>query len=275
MDPDLKERLRFYQELGIGDFYRQEPAPAEAAPPEALPARSGLRRPTEPAAGPAPPRPHAAAAPPPKPAFVPGPAIDDLFRATAPRETLEAIRADLGDCRRCKLHPGRNTIVFGSGNPKAAVVFVGEGPGAEEDAQGLPFVGRAGQLLTEMINNSAAKLNVPLRREQVYICNVLKCRPPANRTPEKDECDACLPFLLRQLDAIRPRVIVALGATAARALLDTSEAMAKLRGRWFEFRGARLLVTYHPAYLLRDPSKKREAWEDMQMLLGFLYPRET
>ena len=264
MDPDLKERLRFYQELGISDFYRPEPAPASAAAPKQV----------RPAIAPAPPRPRPAPAPPPTPVFVPGTATDDLFRATAPRETLEAIREDLGDCRRCKLHPGRNTIVFGSGNPKADVVFVGEGPGADEDAQGLPFVGRAGQLLTEMINNSAARLNLPLRREQVYICNVLKCRPPGNRTPEKDECDTCLPFLLRQLDAIRPRVIVALGATAARALLNTSEAMARLRGRWFEFRGARLLVTYHPAYLLRDPAKKREAWEDMQILLGFLYPHE-
>ncbi len=191
----------------------------------------------------------------------------------SPRETLEEIRADLGECTRCALHAGRRTIVFGSGNPDAQVVFVGEGPGADEDAQGLPFVGRAGQLLTEMIDNTARQMKVPLRREHVYICNVIKCRPPGNRTPQKEEIETCSPFLLRQLEAIRPRAIVALGATAARALLGTAEAMARLRGRWFDFRGSRLLVTYHPAYLLRDPSKKREAWQDLQMLLRFLYDK--
>lgn len=243
MTDEMKERLLFYRELGIEEFYRREPAPqAETA-----------------AAGEA-----AASSPSARPAY-------DLFQAVAPRETLEQIRADLGECTRCKLHAGRNTIVFGSGNPNAEVVFVGEGPGADEDAQGLPFVGRAGQLLTEMINKSAERMNVPMRREHVYICNVVKCRPPNNRTPEKDEIDACSPFLLRQLDAIRPRAIVVLGATAVRTLLNTGEPMARLRGRWFDFRGARLLVTYHPAYLLRDPSKKREAWEDMQMLFRFLY----
>lgn len=187
------------------------------------------------------------------------------------RETLEDIRTDLGDCLRCKLHSGRKTIVFGSGNPKAEVVFVGEGPGADEDEQGLPFVGRAGQLLTDMINKSAERMKVPLRREHVYICNVVKCRPPGNRTPEKDEIETCSPFLLRQIEAIRPKALVALGSTAVRCLLGTAESMARLRGRWFDFRGIRLLVSYHPAYLLRDPSKKREAWEDMQMLLRFLY----
>jgi uracil-DNA glycosylase family 4 len=263
MDQDLRERLEFYRELGICEFYRRErprPAVAEQQIPQA---GRDLRAPAPPARAEPKPR-----------VVVAQPQADDLFRALAPRETPEAIREDLGDCRRCKLHAGRNTIVFGSGNPRAEVVFVGEGPGADEDAQGLPFVGRAGQLLTEMINNSAQRLKLPLRREHVYICNVLKCRPPGNRTPEKDEADACLPFLFRQLDAIRSRAIVALGATAARALLNTNEAMARLRGRWFEFRGARLLVTYHPAYLLRDPSKKREAWEDMQMLLRFLYNNE-
>ncbi len=193
----------------------------------------------------------------------------DLF--APPAETLEQVREDLGECTRCKLHATRTHIVFGSGNPKAEVVFVGEGPGADEDAQGLPFVGRAGQLLTEMINNSAQRLKAPLRREHVYICNVIKCRPPNNRTPERDEVEECSPFLLRQLDAIKPRVIVALGATAARMLLGVNEAMHRLRGQWFDYRGSKLLVTFHPAYLLRDPSKKKEAWEDMRELLRFLY----
>lgn len=257
MNEDLKERLRFYQELGIEAFYRRKPRPdgrtrsggraeAPARDRERAPARWDFVSPA------------------------PGP---ELFAAVTPRETLDAIRAEIGDdCRRCKLHSfGRHTIVFGSGNPKAEVVFVGEGPGADEDAQGLPFVGRAGQLLTEMINKSAERMKVPLRREHVYICNVVKCRPPGNRTPESDEIDTCSPFLLRQLDAIRPRAIVTLGATAVRTLLGRSEAMARLRGRWFDCRGAKLLVTYHPAYLLRDPTKKREAWEDMRMLFRFLY----
>ncbi len=195
-----------------------------------------------------------------------------LAAKTAARaETLEDIRADIGDCRRCKLCERRNKIVFGSGNPNAEVVFVGEGPGADEDAQGLPFVGRAGQLLTQMINASAERLGVALRREQVYICNVVKCRPPENRTPEKDEMQTCGPFLTRQIAAIRPRAIVVLGATAARALLGTNEPMHRLRGQWFDYQGAKLLVTFHPAYLLRDPNKKKEAWEDMQQLFRFLY----
>lgn len=253
MTDDWKERLRFYQELGIHSFYRS---------------RAARRKQSSPGSEVGPP---AVSGPASEEARAPVGQVGDLFQAITPRETLEDIRADLGECTRCKLHRGRNTIVFGSGNPRSEVVFVGEGPGAEEDAQGLPFVGRAGQLLTEMINNSAARMKVPLRREDVYICNVIKCRPPNNRAPEKDEVDTCSRFLLRQLDAIRPRAVVALGATAARVLLSTTESMARLRGRWFEYRGARLLVTYHPAYLLRDPSKKRETWEDMQTLLAFLY----
>ncbi len=187
------------------------------------------------------------------------------------RETLAAIREDLGECTRCKLQLRRKTIVFGSGNPNAEVVFVGEGPGADEDEQGLPFVGRAGKLLTDMINNSAERMGVPLRRDNAYICNVVKCRPPENRVPEKDEVEACSPFLLRQIDAIAPRAIVALGATAARTLLGVNDPMHRMRGQWFQFRGAKLLVTFHPSYLLRDPTKKKEAWEDMQRLLRFLY----
>ena len=186
-------------------------------------------------------------------------------------ETLEDIRTDLGDCQRCKLHQGRHTLVFGSGNPNAEVVFVGEGPGADEDAQGLPFVGRAGQLLTQMIDKSAERMGVPMRRTDAYICNVVKCRPPSNRVPERDEIEQCFPFLLRQIDSIKPRAIVALGATAARALLGANEPMHRMRGRWFDFRGAKLLVTFHPSYLLRDPTKKKDAWEDMQELYRFLY----
>jgi len=233
MTEDLRERLRFYQELGIDAFYRRERAVGEPAP-------------------------------------APAPV---QYTVTSSRELLEEIRTEIGpDCRRCKLHKlGRHTIVFGSGNPNAEVVFVGEGPGGDEDEQGLPFVGRAGQLLTDMINKGAERMKVPLRREDVYICNVVKCRPPGNRAPEKDEIETCSPFLLRQLDAIRPRAIVTLGATAAHTLLARSDPMSRLRGQWFDFRGAKLLVTFHPAYLLRDPAKKREAWEDMQTLFRFLY----
>jgi DNA polymerase len=189
----------------------------------------------------------------------------DLFAALAPRETLPQIREDLGDCRRCKLWSGRKNIVFGSGNPQAQLVFVGEGPGADEDEQGLPFVGRAGQLLTDMIEKGLG-----MARPDVYICNIVKCRPPGNRKPERDEVAACRQFVERQLDSIRPRVICALGATAAETLLNTRQSMGSLRGRWFEFHGIPLIVTYHPAFLLRDPSRKRETWEDLKQLLSRL-----
>ena len=188
-----------------------------------------------------------------------------LFAGSTPRETLDAIREDLGDCRRCKLSMGRKSIVFGSGNPKAELVFVGEGPGADEDEQGLPFVGRAGQLLTEMIEKG---MKIP--RPDVYICNIIKCRPPQNRKPEKDEVDACRKFVERQLDAIHPRVICALGATAAETLLGVRQSMGSLRGQWFEFHGFPLAVTYHPAFLLRDPTKKRDSWADLKMILEYL-----
>jgi uracil-DNA glycosylase len=177
---------------------------------------------------------------------------------------LRAIREDIGDCTRCRLHKGRTHLVFGVGNVNADLMFVGEGPGADEDAQGEPFVGRAGQLLNNMI---AA---MGLRREDVYIANVVKCRPPGNRTPEKDECDTCSPFLMRQIAVIQPKVIVALGAVAAKNLLAMNDSMANLRGRWYDFRGARLAVTYHPAYLLRDPRQKKEAWKDLQMVMQHL-----
>jgi DNA polymerase len=188
-----------------------------------------------------------------------------LFDSVAPRETLEKIREDLGDCRRCKLAGGRKTIVFGSGNPKAELLFVGEGPGADEDEQGLPFVGRAGQLLTQMIEKG---MKIP--RPDAYICNVVKCRPPGNRKPEKDEVAACRQFVERQIDSVKPRVIVVLGATAVETLLGLHQSMGSLRGRWHEFHGIPLMITYHPAFLLRDPNRKPEAWEDLKKVIALL-----
>ncbi len=175
-------------------------------------------------------------------------------------EALAAVRADIGDCTRCKLHTlGRRQIVFGVGNPKADLMFVGEAPGADEDIQGIPFVGRAGQLLTKIIEA------IGLSRDDVYIANVIKCRPPQNRNPEPDEVETCEPFLFRQIDIIKPKVIVALGTFAARTLLRTLDPISRLRGRVFEYRGAKLIPTFHPAYLLRNPASKREVWEDMKL----------
>ncbi len=180
-------------------------------------------------------------------------------------ETLEEIRLGLGDCRRCGLHRMRRHIVFGCGDPGADLVFVGEGPGRDEDLQGEPFVGAAGELLTRIIQA------IRLTRDQVYICNVVKCRPPKNRDPESEEIDTCLPFLRRQLAALRPKFVVTLGAVAARALLGTDRPISRLRGRFHELDGMRILPTYHPAYLLRNPEKKRDVWEDMQKLMR-VYP---
>ena len=179
--------------------------------------------------------------------------------------SLEEVRADLGDCQRCKLAPGRRHLVFGVGNPRARLVFVGEGPGADEDAKGEPFVGRAGQLLTEIITKG-----MKLRREDVYICNVIKCRPPGNRNPEPDEVAACEPFLVRQLQAIGPEVIVALGKFAAQTLLRSKTPITQLRGRWFDYQGIMLMPTFHPAYLLRNPGDKRLVWEDIQKVMRIL-----
>jgi DNA polymerase len=179
-------------------------------------------------------------------------------------ETLEEIRDDLGDCRRCKLASGRRNIVFGSGNPRAELMFVGEAPGADEDEQGLPFVGRAGQLLTKIIEA------IGMRRQDVYICNILKCRPPGNRNPESDEISACEPFLLRQIAAIKPKVICALGTFGAQTLLRTKEPISRLRGQFIEYRGAKLMATFHPAYLLRNPGEKRKVWEDVQKIRDYL-----
>jgi DNA polymerase len=178
---------------------------------------------------------------------------------------LETIRADIGDCTRCKLHTlGRRQIVFGVGNPDADLMFVGEAPGADEDVQGIPFVGRAGQLLTKIIEA------IDLARDDVYIANVIKCRPPQNRNPEQDEVDTCEPFLFRQIDSIKPAVIVALGTFATRALLRTPDPISRLRGRVFDYRGAKLVPTFHPAYLLRNPGSKREVWADMKLVRSLL-----
>jgi DNA polymerase len=179
-------------------------------------------------------------------------------------ETLEAVRLDIGDCTRCKLHEQRIHIVFGEGSPKAELMFVGEGPGADEDATGRPFVGRAGQLLDRMIEA------IGLKREDCYIGNVVKCRPPANREPEPDEVATCEPFLFRQISVIKPKLVVALGATAAKTLLRTTAPISALRGRFFDFRGTKLLPTFHPAFLLRSPNKKKEAWEDLKKVRDFL-----
>jgi uracil-DNA glycosylase len=179
-------------------------------------------------------------------------------------ESLDSIRADLKDCRRCKLWPGRKNIVFGSGNPHAELMFVGEAPGADEDEQGLPFVGRAGQLLTRIIES----MNV--RREDVFICNILKCRPPGNRNPEIDEIAACEQFLFRQIAAVKPKIICAVGAYPAQTLLRTTETIGRLRGRLLDYRGAKLVATYHPAYLLRNPMEKRKVWEDMLVIRKYL-----
>jgi len=188
-------------------------------------------------------------------------------------ESLLQIREDIGECTRCGLHQGRQKIVFGTGDEKAKLVFVGEGPGADEDLQGIPFVGRAGQLLTQMIEGTAKKEGIPLERKDVYICNVVKCRPPGNRTPEPDEMEICGQFLFRQLSTIRPKAICALGSTAVKALLGRPEGVTRLRGNWYKWRDIPLMVTYHPSYLLRpyNQNAKREAWEDLKKVLHFVY----
>jgi DNA polymerase len=262
-------RLNFYEDLGIKLFYRdRNSAPREDAAPigfspapsiaEEITLSKPVRKPElqKTVFTPAP----KAAPPLPVPA---GPSLFDAVEKIAD-DTLPQIREDLGECTRCKLHGTRHTIVFGDGNPKAQLVFVGEGPGADEDAQGLPFVGRAGKLLTQMIEAMG------LQRKDVYICNVVKCRPPGNRQPEEDEVNTCSPFLLRQIDAIAPKVIVCLGAVAAKTLLQTNRGISQFRGEWLEFRGRKLLATYHPAYLLRNPPAKSEVWKDLQKVMAVL-----
>ncbi len=194
--------------------------------------------------------------------FSPTPSMFDVVPNTM--ETLSEIEEDLGECRRCKLAAGRKHIVFGSGNASAELMFVGEAPGADEDDQGLPFVGRAGQLLTKIIEA------IEMRREDVYICNILKCRPPGNRNPESDEIAACEPFLLRQIASVKPKVICALGTFGAQTLLRTREPISRLRGQLIDYRGTKLMATYHPAYLLRNPAEKRKVWEDVQKIRDYL-----
>jgi uracil-DNA glycosylase family 4 len=203
----------------------------------------------------------------------PAPVSEPRALASGPADSLALIREDIGDCTRCRLHEGRSKIVFGSGNQQAKLVFVGEGPGADEDAQGLPFVGRAGQLLTQMIEGTAQKEGIPIKRVDVYICNVVKCRPPENRTPLPDEMEICGQFLTRQLLAIGPKAICVLGATAAKALLEKKEGVTKMRGNWYRWHDIPVMVSYHPSYLLRayNQSAKREAWEDLKKVLHYVY----
>jgi uracil-DNA glycosylase family 4 len=242
---ELRRHLAWQEQDGTRTILKDPKAPPvlsapAAAQPAAAPAQA---RPQER-------RPATPAVPPPA-----APVID------GPRRTLDEVRRELGDCQRCKLCKGRKTIVFGVGNPRAELVFVGEGPGAEEDAQGVPFVGAAGQLLTKMIEA------MKFKRDDVYICNVVKCRPPNNRNPEPDEIEACEPFLKAQLASLQPKVIVALGKFAAQTLLRDATAITRLRGQWRTYQGVPLMPTFHPAYLLRQPGEKKLAWADLQEVM--------
>lgn len=274
----IEDRLRYYEDLGIRLFYTDRgPGSATLVAPEPI-AFSSSPAPVieetvlpKPTTKPVPTK--VAQVAPPSPLVVP-PTGRSLFETMekVKDETLLKIREDLGECTRCKLHKGRNKIVFGDGNPKAELVFVGEGPGADEDAQGLPFVGRAGKLLTQMIEAMG------LQRRDVYICNVVKCRPPENRAPEPDEVAACSPFLMRQIDSIQPKVVVCLGATAAKTILNTTRGISQFRGEWLEWRGHKLMATYHPAYLLRNPPAKADVWKDLQKVmaeLGLQLPKKS
>jgi uracil-DNA glycosylase len=256
----LRERLKFYREMGIGPLYRR----VVDADPQSQDLGEALLD-------------DFAAVADEISAYQENVAQESYLPAWKNREAgLRAILDDIGpNCQRCKLAKlGRKQIVFGTGDPNAELMFIGEGPGADEDAQGLPFVGRAGQLLNNMITAMG------LKREQVYIANIVKCRPPSNRTPERDECDTCSPFLMRQIRVVRPKVVVALGATAAKNLLGLNDSMASLRGRFYDFspKGSlmdaafdcKLAVTYHPAFLLRDPRQKAETWKDLQMVMKYL-----
>jgi len=247
---------------------RPSPAPPTGAVPGRQPAGEAPARPGGLSVhAPAEPRPSiVASARPPAPSALPSRSLS-LFEAPPPvrgPETLEQIREDLGDCHRCRLAAGRKTIVFGQGNPHAELVFVGEGPGADEDEQGLPFVGRAGKLLNRLIEF------IGLKREDVYICNVVKCRPPGNRTPERDEIEACSPFLYRQLEAIKPRLLCCLGAPAVRTVLGIKEGITKIRGRFYDFGNAKALATVHPAYILRNPREEKTLREDFEKIRDFL-----
>jgi uracil-DNA glycosylase len=281
LDPELRralaERLRFCHEMGIYDFYRREPRVLESTAAEVDDLYSTSQAPEEEQREEMAARKSAVIAKAANEILLPILTAHAEQTVTDPVAALKLIREDLGDCTRCKLHKqGRKQIVFGVGNPRAELMFVGEGPGADEDMQGEPFVGRAGQLLNNMIKAMG------VRREDVYIANVVKCRPPGNRTPERDECETCSPFLMRQIAVVKPKVVVALGAVASKSLLAMNASMSELRGRFYDFtpagarssdpnwKGTKLAVTYHPAYLLRDPRQKGEAWKDLQMVMKFL-----
>lgn len=302
LDPQLKEaltaRVRYYRDLGIFDFYRRDAVVGDSLlesesdqqiPPDGAVRNDNSQRTereetplaepelwTEPYPDQNPQQRDDMAR---KTLAAPVASDQNLVVAKAeagvadPFAALKIIREDIGDCTRCKLHAqGRKQIVFGVGDAKAELMFVGEAPGADEDERGEPFVGRAGQLLNNMIKAMG------ITREEVYIANVVKCRPPSNRTPERDECDTCSPFLMRQIAVVQPKVIVALGAIAAKNLLAVDSSLSSLRGKWHEYRGCKLAVTYHPAYLLRDPRQKAEAWKDLQMVmkeLGLVSPKKS
>jgi len=288
----LADRIRYYNELGIYDFYRRELAAENdveglllvaESQPESRQYQSQVVQPEQREEMPR--RAAAAVVDTTEEKMFAVVSARPEFKIADPAKALKLIREDLGDCTRCVLHKqGRKQIVFGVGNPKAELMFIGEAPGADEDQQGEPFVGRAGQLLTNMIKAMG------LSRQDVYIANIIKCRPPNNRTPERDECETCSPFLMRQIATIKPKVIVALGAVAAKTLLAINDSMSNLRGRWYDFRpagarsndpnwtSAKLAVTYHPAFLLRDPRQKGEAWKDLQMVmkeLGLKAPKKS
>ena len=248
-EEDLRRQLEFYRDLGIKTLWKRETIGGASFSRVAAPS----------------PEP-----PPTLPQIMPTIELPPL----APEgDTLLKISQDIGDCKRCRLCEQRKNIVFGVGNEQSPLVFVGEGPGADEDAQGIPFVGRAGQLLTQMIEGTAAKEGIPIKRADIYICNVVKCRPPENRTPLPDEMEVCGQFLFRQLMAIRPKAICALGGTAAKALLGAKEGVTRLRGNWHKWHDFPVMVTYHPSFLIRgyNQAAKREAWEDLKKVLHFVY----
>ena len=274
----VRAYLEYFRDLGVYEFYRygapvelRAEASAEIAPSDlvnvsggaCVPFTSPLNKPADALVK------HQAGVE--SESFIPKPvSFNDLIALPAMRiapadrgAAMTVLRADIGDCTRCPLaYAGRRNIVFGDGDPKARLMFVGEGPGAEEDEQGTPFVGKSGQLLTNMIQAMG------LQRAQVFIANIVKCRPPANRAPEPVEANTCAQFLVRQIDVVQPEIVVALGATAATYLLGVRQSLGSLRGRWHDVRGAKALVTFHPAFLLRDPRQKGEAWKDLQMVMA-------
>jgi DNA polymerase len=285
-EQQLRAYVEYFRDMGIHDFYRRgEPVAIEAvetaeiiapAPAEPLPVTLEAVPVSPPVVAVAAPLSHDLQEPG-IPKLISFNELAPLPQSSIPKAereaALQAIRDEIGDCTRCPLaYAGRRNIVFGDGNPSARLMFVGEGPGADEDASGVPFVGKAGQLLNNMIGAMG------LKREEVYIANIVKCRPPANRVPEPVEANTCTQFLVKQIDVVQPEVIVALGATAATYLLGVKQSLASLRGTWHSCRGAKVAVTYHPAFLLRDPRQKGEAWKDLQRVMaemGLKAPAKT